>query len=227
MNKCVALFTGGKESVFSILKVRELGYEVEELIFLEKPRFSVHKVNIQAVKAVAQMLGHSLEVLKVNNEIPEDKSLTTYLERLKERGITTLVTGNVKIEENHNIYAELCEKVGLELVEPLYNRDTLELLIKYAEIGLDFLIIGIRKNSLSPEWLGKTITRENFEDFLAEALSNGIDPCGEYGEYHSLATRLSDLKIKLRFDFTVGEKSNQVSYLILKNPQAVKESKHE
>ncbi|MCD6592822.1 hypothetical protein J7L00_01885, partial [Candidatus Bathyarchaeota archaeon] len=93
MNRCVILFTGGKESVFSILKARELGYEVEELIFLEKPGFSVHKVSLQAVKAVAQMLGYTLEVLKVSNEIREDKSLIAYLERLKERGITALVTG--------------------------------------------------------------------------------------------------------------------------------------
>jgi len=198
MNKCVTLFTGGKESVFSFLKVKELGYGVEELIFLEKPGFSVHKANIQAVKAVAQMLGYALKVLKVSNELSKDKSLITYLERLKERGITALVTGNVKIEENHNIYAELCEKVGLKLVEPLYNLDTLELLIKYAEIGLDFLIVGIRRNSLSPEWLGKTIRRENFEEFLAEVLSNGIDPCGEYGEYHTLVSELKEIKINLK-----------------------------
>ena len=209
MNRCVTLFTGGKESVFSILKARELGYEVEELIFLEKPGFSVHKVNIQAVKDVAQMLGYKLKVLKVSNELSEDKSLITYLERSKEQGITALVTGNVKIEENHNIYAELCEKVGLELVEPLYNRDTLELLLKYAEIGLDFLIIGIRKNSLSPEWLGKTITRENFEIFLAEALSNGIDPCGEYGEYHTIVTRLGGRKLIIeRNSLSIHEKDN-------------------
>jgi len=57
MNRCVTLFTGGKESVFSILKAKEYGYRVEELVFLEKPGFSVHKVNVQAVKAVAQNAG--------------------------------------------------------------------------------------------------------------------------------------------------------------------------
>jgi len=216
MNKCVALFTGGKESVFSILKAKDLGYEVIELIFLEKPGFSVHKVNIQAVKAVALMLGHRLEALEISNEIPEDKSLITYLERLKEQGITTLVTGNVKIEENHNIYAKLCKRVGLELVEPLYNRDTMELLLKYAKIGLDFLIIGIRKNSLNPEWLGKTITRENFEIFLAEALSNGIDPCGEYGEYHTIVTRLGDQKLIIERNSSSAHEKDNTLYISLR-----------
>ena len=136
MNKCAALFTGGKESVFSILKARELGYEVEELIFLEKPEFSVHKANIQAVKAVAQMLGLRLEVLKIDNEIPEDKSLINYLRDQNEKGLSALVIGNVKLEENHEIYASLCEKTGLELVEPLRGKDTLELLIEYSKIGM-------------------------------------------------------------------------------------------
>jgi len=157
------------------------------------------------------MLGYTLEKLKVSNEIPEDKSLITYLERLRERGITALVTGNVKIEENHTTYAKLCKKVGLELVEPLYNHDTMELLLKYAEIGLDFLIIGIRKNSLSPEWLGKTITRENFEEFLAEALSKGIDPCGEYGEYHSLVACVGDQKLIIeRNSLSIHERGDMI-----------------
>jgi len=209
MKKCIVVFSGGKESVYSLLEAKSQGYEIVKLLFLDKPGFSVHKANIETVKAVAQMLGYTLEKLKVSNEIPEDKSLITYLERLRERGITALVTGNVKIEENHNIYAELCEKVGLELIEPLYNRDTLELLIKYAEIGLDFLIVGIRRNSLSPEWLGKTITKENFEIFLTEALSNGIDPCGEYGEYHTIVTRLGDQMLVIeRNSLSIHEKDN-------------------
>ena len=214
MKKCIVIFSGGKESVFSLLEAKSQGYEIVDLLFLEKPGFSVHKVNIQAVKAVAQMLGYTLKVLKVSNELSKDKSLIAYLERLKERAITALVTGNVKIEENHNTYAKLCEKVGLELVEPLYNHDTLELLIKYAEIGLDFLIIGIRKNSLSPEWLGKTITRENFEDFLAEAISNGIDPCGEYGEYHTLVASLKEMKISLRL-VKIKKSNSGVNYVMV------------
>ena len=214
MKKCIVVFSGGKESVFSLLEAKSQGYEIAKLLFLEKPGFSVHKVNIQAVKAVAQMLGYTLEVLRVSDEILEDKLLISYLERSREQGITALVTGNVKIEENHNTYAKLCEKVGLELVEPLYNRDTLKLLLKYIEIGLEFLIMGIRKNSLSLEWLGKTITRENFEEFPAEALSKGIDPCGEYGEYHTLVAGLKEIKVDLK-PVKIEKSKNNMNYVLI------------
>ena len=82
MNRCIALFTGGKESVFSVLKAREQGYEIDELIFLKKPRFSVHKVNLPAVRAVAKMLGIELNVLESGDKPDDDKVLITYLKKM-------------------------------------------------------------------------------------------------------------------------------------------------
>ena len=76
------------------------------------------------------------------------------------------------------------------MVEPLKGLDTLELLMEYFKIDLQFMIIGIRDEELDPKWLGEIITRQNFEEFLTDVLSREIDPCGEYGEYHTLITVL-------------------------------------
>jgi len=204
------------------LEAKSQGYEIVKLLFLDKPGFSVHKVNIQAVKAVAQMLGHRLEVLKIDNEIPEDKSLINYLREQNKKGLSALVTGNVKLEENHEIYASLCEKTGLELVEPLRGKDTLELLIEYSKIGMQFMIIGIRDEELDPRWLGATISKQNIENFMKEVLSKGIDPCGEYGEYHSIVTELKSLGKSLKSTSIVKDESACTSYLLLMNPQIIK-----
>ena len=222
MNKCVALFTGGKESVFSILKARELGYEVKELLFLKKPGFSVHKVNLPTVKAVAKMLGYELRTIAVSNEVSEDRSLINYLKEQNRRGLNALVSGNVKLEENHEIYASLCEKTGLELIEPLRGKNTLELLIEYSKIGMQFMIIGIRDEELDPGWLGATISKQNIENFVEEVLSKGIDPCGEYGEYHSIVTELKSLGKGLKSTSAVRDESACTSYLLLMNPQIIK-----
>ncbi|MCD6535608.1 MAG: hypothetical protein J7K49_01075, partial [Thaumarchaeota archaeon] len=108
------------------------------------------------------------------------------------------VTGNVKLEENHEIYRSLCKRTGLELVEPLREWDTLELLIEYSKIGMQFMIIGIRNNNLNLKWLGEIVAGQSFEEFLTDVLSMGIDPCGEYGEYHTLVTALKEMKVGLR-----------------------------
>jgi len=222
MNGCIALFTGGKESVFSILKTIESGYKIEELLFLEKPGFSVHKVNLPTVKAVAKMLGYELKTISVSNELLEDKSLINYLREQERKGLNALDTENVKLEEDHEIYASLCEKAGLKLIEPLRGKDTLELLIEYSKIGMHFMITGIRNGELDPKWLGATISKQNIENFVEEVLSKGIDPCGEYGEYHSIVTELKILGKSLKSTSIVKGESACTSYLLLLNPQIIK-----
>ena len=60
------------------------------------------------------------------------------------------------------------------------------------------MIIGIRDEELDSKWLGEIVNRQNFEEFMTDVLSRGIDPCGEYGEYHTLVTGLKEVKISLR-----------------------------
>lgn len=218
MNRCVALFTGGKESVFSILRAKEHGHKIEELIFLEKPGFSVHKLNLPAVRAIAKILGLKLITIKTGSKSEEDENLITYLRRKRENGITGLLTGNVKLEELHDAYQRLCKKADLELIEPLKGWDTLELLIEYPKIGLQFMIIGIRDAELDLKWLGRIITQENFEEFLIDILSRGIDPCGEYGEYHSLVIGLRDVKVDLKL-VKKGKDDGNVNYVLTCVPE--------
>jgi len=214
MRKCIVIFSGGKESVFSLLEAESQGYEIVDLLFLEKPGFSVHKVNLPAVKAVAKMLGYKLKTISVGEEIEKDERLIEYLKEQKRKGLNTLVTGNVKLEEHHEIYESLCEKAGLELVELLRGWDTLELLMEYSKIDLQFMIIGIRDEELDPRWLGRIVTRENLEEFLTDILSRGVDPCGEYGEYHTLVTRLKEMKVSLR-PVKIKKSNSSVSYVMV------------
>ena len=221
MNRCIALFTGGKESVFSVLKAREQGYEIDELIFLKKPSFSVHKVNLPAIRAVAKMLSIELNVLESGDKPEDDKALITYLKKKRENGVNNLITGNVKLEETHDIYQKLCEKVGLRLIEPLRGWNTLELLIEYSKIDLQFMIIGIRDEELDPKWLGATISKQNIENFIEEVLSKGVDPCGEYGEYHSIVIQLKNFSSGLKSNFILKGESACINYLQLVNPQTI------
>ena len=129
-----------------------------DLLFLEKPGFSVRKVNLQAVKAVAKMLGYELKTMSVGEEIEKDERIIRYLREQKRKGLNTLLTGNVKLEVHRAIYGSLCERARLELVELLKELDTLELLMEYSKIDLQFMIIGIRDGELHSKWLGEIVT---------------------------------------------------------------------
>lgn len=222
MKKAIVLFTGGKESVFSMLTVKSQGYQVEELVFLEKPGFSVHKVNLPAIKAIANGLGYNLKVIKVDRDFWSDELLINYLRKRREEGVDSIVTGNVKLDENSELYNLLCEEAGLALLEPLKGLDTLELLTKYHEIGMHFLIVGIRDECLDLRWLGKIVTKESFEEFLSSILAYGIDPCGEYGEYHSLVITLKEFNIGINFNKISSKKRGDIlKYVILSDPHII------
>ncbi|MEM4005673.1 MAG: hypothetical protein QXM43_08590, partial [Desulfurococcaceae archaeon] len=161
MSKLVALFTGGKESVYSILMAERLGHQVEKLLFLERPGFSAHKANLSAVRTVAEMLGHGLTVIRTSGNFEDDERLIAYLRKSMKEGVDGLLTGNVKLEERSRIHEELCEKAGLKLIEPLRGLDTVELMMEYSKIGLQFTIIGIRDERLDVKWLGTLISKQN------------------------------------------------------------------
>ncbi|MEM4466317.1 MAG: hypothetical protein QXE61_04485 [Nitrososphaerota archaeon] len=227
MNKLIALFTGGKESVYSILRAKALGYEIERLLFLERAGFSVHKTNLSAVNTVAEMLGHGLTVIRTSSNFEDDERLIAYLRESGEKGVDGLLTGNVKLEERSRIHEELCEKAGLKLIEPLRGLDTVELMMEYSKIGLRFTIIGIRDERLDVKWLGTTISKQNIEEFLTDVLSSGIDPCGEYGEYHSIVTGLKHLGTRLEYCLTTIKEEDKIKYVILQNPRIIKAPIHE
>ena len=221
MSKLIALFTGGKESVYSILRARELGYNVEELLFLEKPGFSVHKANLSAVEAVARMLGYDLTVIRTSERFENDDNLIAHFRKLRKEGIEGLLTGNIRLEERRRIHEKICRRAGLKLVEPLRGLDTLELMIDYSKIGLQFMIMGIRNERLDTKWLGTTISKQNIEDFLADALSSGIDPCGEYGEYHSIVVGLEYLGVRLEYNLITMKEENKIRYVTFQNPRII------
>ncbi|MCR8454590.1 MAG: hypothetical protein NDP13_06355 [Crenarchaeota archaeon] len=223
MSKLVALFTGGKESVYSILMAERLGHQVEKLLFLERPGFSAHKANLSAVRAVAEMLGHGLTVIRTSSNFEDDERLIAYLRKSRKEGVDGLLTGNVKLEERSRIHEELSEKAGLKLIEPLRGLDTVELMMEYSKIDLQFTIIGIRDERLDAKWLGTIISKQNIEEFLMDVLSSGIDPCGEYGEYHSLVVSLDLLGIKLEYDLiTLIEEENKIKYITIQDPRMTK-----
>ena len=76
------------------------------------------------------------------------------------------------------------------------------------------MIIGIRDEELDSKWLGEIVNRQNFEEFLTEVLSRGIDPCGEYGEYHTLVTGLKEVKISLRSG-KIEKSDSNMNYILI------------
>lgn len=175
----VALFSGGKDSLYALYLAEKQGIKVDELITL-LPTFSrpsPHAENINALKLLAKSMEKHLTIVDFRIE-------NALIETLKTFNVDTLIAGDINVEAHLLGLEKVCEKVGLDLLEPVYGRDTFELFNEIFSLGFNALITGVDLNHLGQEWLGFIINQETGPDFLSRI--GAVDPLGENGEFHTL-----------------------------------------
>jgi diphthine-ammonia ligase len=177
------LFSGGKESVYAIQTVQKQGVEVKHLIY-EIPSFpSPHALNIEAMKILAKSMKKHFTIVNLNEDGDE---LVTALKNLK---IETLVAGDINVPQHITWLNDKCNRAGkVKLLEPLGGKDT-SILFREMFLGnlgsrLKAAIIGVDNKRLKEEWLGFTLSNKTAETFLSK--TQGVDPLGENGEYHTI-----------------------------------------
>jgi len=177
--KAVGLFSGGKDSLYAVYLVEKRGVEVEQLLTLipNLPWPSPHAENMEALKILAKSMGRHLTIV-------DFKMKGAFVEALKSLEVDALVAGDIFVEAHVKGLKDVCSKVGLELLEPLYRRDTSEVFDEIFSLGFKALITGVNLKYLGEEWLGYTISKETSASFLSKIGS--VDPLGENGEFHTL-----------------------------------------
>ena len=73
-------------------------------------------------------------------------------------------------------------KIGIEAVEPLWEKNPEEVLSGFIDSGFEALIVSAQSKFIGQEWLGRRVDRK----FLNYLKRKDIDICGENGEYHTL-----------------------------------------
>jgi diphthine-ammonia ligase len=175
----VGLFSGGKDSLYAIYLAMKQGVKVEHLISMipNLPRPSPHGENMEALKILARSMEKELTIV-------DFKIKGSFIEALKDLKVDVLVAGDIYVESHLTYLQDVCEKVGLKLLEPIYGRDTSELFHEIFGLGFKALITGVDPKFLSEEWLGLTISEETATGFLSKI--GDVDPLGENGEFHTL-----------------------------------------
>lgn len=127
------LFTGGKDSCYAMYLARQKGLEIECLITLESENpdsFMFHTPSISQTKKQAEVLDVPLIVQKTKGE--KEKELVDLEKAIKkakkEFDIDGVVTGAVQSVYQSSRVQKICDKLGLECFNPLWQKDQLELL---------------------------------------------------------------------------------------------------
>ncbi len=182
--KVFVSWSGGKDSYLSFLKAKEEGLDVQYLLnFMgQHGRSMSHGVSEEILRDQAR----ALEIPLVTERVTwgsYEKGFLRAVGKLKEQGITGGVFGDINLPEHREWQEKMCGSLGLTAYLPLWGMEEDEVVNELIARGSRLLVVSLDKEALPREWLGKEVDKE----FLVACQEAGISPCGERGEYHTLA----------------------------------------
>ncbi len=200
--KTAALCSFGKDSLFAIYKYGK----VDRIIMTDItfPRPSPHILNYEIAKIAAERMGVKLRRVKLRKGFEKEDLANALID------MDRVIAGNIFLEEHKQWLEEVANMAGVDYREPIWNYDTSQLLRDVISAGFEPLIVGVDTKKMGMEFLGKIIDEE-----MAESILNlDIDPCGEYGEYHTMV--LNSPLYSKRIEIDGGERIVQDGYGLFK-----------
>jgi len=176
--------SGGKDATLALDRARRDGLDVRFLAALydgQSGRVRFHGVRKQLLVQQARAMG--LELLTAPT-LPHayEPIFNDMLARLRARGVTGVIFGNVHLADVRAWYEDRVTAAGLDHVEPLWGQPAVEVAWEVVERGYRAVVTSVHLEHGAVGFLG----REFDADLVTEiSCLDGLDPCGELGEYHT------------------------------------------
>ena len=140
-----------------------------------------HGLSVDLLKKQAESL--NIEMTTANTTWDNyENNFISLLKNLKKEGIDYGVFGDIDLQEHRNWVEKVCHKVNMEARLPLWKMDRREVLNIFIDLGFKAEIIVVREEMLDKNYLGRELSFELLEELEEE----GVDVCGENGEYHTV-----------------------------------------
>jgi len=180
-------WSSGKDSAWTLHRLLQRGeFEVAGLVTTISKQFqrvSMHGVRLELVRKQAAAVGLPLHV----GELPWPCPNTAYEEvmqnlclKAREEGVTGIAFGDLHLEDIRAYREERMNRAGLKAIFPLWATPTDRLIFEMLSGGLKATITCVDTQRITREWAGVEL-----ELPVVDAFPDGIDPCGENGEFHT------------------------------------------
>ncbi len=222
--KAVVLFSGGKDSVYSLIKASE-EYEIVSILTMVDETGNVQltdgiELNNKIIRDLAKTYPYPYEEVFVKSEKEYLKDMVSQIKQvLKRLGVSTVITGDLDHEEGMD---KVLDKEGIVVVSPagefFREHGAQKYIDEISKAGIQLIVSGIRGESLPQEILGKEFNKQ-VVNIIKE---KGLDITGEDGEFQTLvysAPLMSKKMIINNFSIeqSTGRDSKGYNYLRMEN----------
>ncbi len=180
-------WSSGKDSAWTLQVLRQdPDVEVVGLLTTVNTthgRVSMHSTRVVILEAQAQAAGLPLHVVPLpwpcSNELYE-REMRAAIESALKNGVTHVAFGDLFLEDIRAYRRKQLEGSGLEPLFPIWREPTAPLARRMIDAGVEAFTTGVDPKRLSRSFAGR-----KFDHAFLSDLPEGVDPCGENGEFHT------------------------------------------
>ena len=187
MKKMYFNWSTGKDAALALYHLqKENQFDVDHLLVSVNKslnQVSMHGLNRELMTKQLEATGLDYSTVELpaepsNNEY--SKLMSETVESLKNRGYRDTGFGDIFLEDLREYREKQLQSLDIRCHFPLWKRNTRELLEEFIDLGFKAIVVCINSNKLDQSFCGREIDKAFLED-----LPEDVDPCGEYGEFHT------------------------------------------
>ena len=208
-SKAVFNWSGGKDSALALHQVlQEDRYEIVALLTTvnrSTRRSSMHGIPTELLQRQADSIGIPLYVVDLTpkgNMEDYETAMRGAVEHFKAIGAGRFIFGDIFLHDVRTYREKQLAPYGIEVIEPLWGRTSGQIMEEFLASGLETVIVTTTADVLGREFIGRRIDAK-----LVADLPEGVDPCGENGEYHTFC--YGGGLFRTRVPFTLGAPMQQ------------------
>lgn len=201
--KVAILYSGGKDSTYAIDHAMQKKWDIRYLISVKPNRkdcYLFHYATVEHTKELANILGfqHTLVKCKVSNPEKEAELIRKVVEeKQKKDPINALVLGGVGLQETQlQSIQNALRPLGIEVFASHAGEEHDLIMEDMLNKGYEIFITQVASDGLMP-WLGKKLTKENFEELKKDSVKFKFHIGAEGGYYDTFVTDTPFFRKKL------------------------------
>ena len=225
--KLAVLFSGGKDSTFTVYKALKEGHKVRYLISLicDNPAsYMFHYPNINLTKIQSECMGIPIVTKKTKGQKEKElEDIKSVLSRIRDE-IEGVGAGALASRYQFDRVSNICKEMNLRTYTPCWMQDQEEHIKELLDAGFEVIITGVAARGLGKEWLGRKLDWNSFKELKKLKEKYNIHIGGEGGEYESLVLDcpLFKKRIEVKKSSIIWDEKTQSGHLAIEETETVK-----